>query len=139
MAFALHYRKVMRVLLAENDEEFLDLLANTLERLGADVVRACSGREMQDEILAGTPIDLVVTDVSMPDGTGLEVMTSARTAGLACPIVVMTASRDQITAARAAALGDHVALLYKPFSIAELCAAMRDCLADPRLAPASAA
>jgi len=127
----------MRVLLAENDLEFLDLLAETLERLGASVVCARSGRELQHEITAGDPFDLVVTDVSMPYRTGLEVMSSARAAGLACPIVVMTASRDQITAARAAALGHHVTVLYKPFSISELCAAMRDCLAE--LAPATAA
>jgi two-component system OmpR family response regulator len=129
----------MRVLLAENDLEFLDLLADTFERLGANVVCARSGRELQHEITAGPPFDLVVTDVSMPYRTGLEVMSSARAAGLTWPIVVMTASRDQITAARAAALGDHVTLLYKPFSISELCAAMRECLADPVLAPATAA
>jgi CheY-like chemotaxis protein len=129
----------MRVLLAENDLEFLDLVADTLERLGAEVVRACSGGELQDEISAGGQFDLVVTDVSMPQRTGLEVMSSARAAGLACPIVVMAASRDGATAAGAAALGDHVALLYKPFSIAQLCAAMRACIADPMRAPATTA
>lgn len=127
------------MLLAENDLEFLDLVADTLERLGAQVVRARSGGELQDEISAGGPFDLVVTDVSMPQRTGLEVMSAARAAGLTCPIVVMMASRDRTTAARAAALGDHVAVLYKPFSIAQLRAAMRACVAGPMRATATTA
>jgi two-component system response regulator QseB len=120
----------MRALVADDDPEFLDLIAQAIEQLGARVVRACSGPELQNELTAGPPFDVVVTDVSMPRPTGLEVMLAARAAGLPWPIVIMTALRDDRTTAQVAALGEHVVLLYKPFAITELRVALRACLGD---------
>ncbi len=129
----------MRALVADDDLDFLDLITQALERFGAEVVRASSGAELQQAIARNVSFDLVVTDVSMPRMTGLEVMQAARAKGLPCPIVVMTALRNQITAAQVAALGDPVALLYKPFSIGELHLALRACLGDVQPAPHASA
>jgi CheY-like chemotaxis protein len=118
----------MRALLADDDPEFLELMARTLELLHADVVCAADGTELLEELADGDPFDVVITDVSMPGMTGLQAMHSARTAGLPCPVVIMTALHDRKTAAQTIALGARVVLLYKPFSIGALRTALSTCM-----------
>ena len=118
----------MRALVADDDPEFLELMARALEHLRAEVVCAASGTELLEELAGDDPFDVVITDVSMPGMTGLQVMHSARTAGLPCPVVIMTALHDRKTAAQAVALGDRVVLLYKPFSIGALRVALSTCM-----------
>lgn len=121
-------REVMRALIADDDPEFLDLIAGALEQVCGDVVCAASGSELLAELADGAPFDVVITDVSMPGMTGLQAMHAARTAGLPCPVVIMTALRDRKTTAQVVALGGRVALLYKPFSISALRVALGACL-----------
>lgn len=118
----------MRVIVADDDLEFLDLIATTFEDSGDDVVCARCGEDLRRELASGA-FDAVVTDVSMPRSTGLAVLRSVRAAGRYIPAVVMTALRDRATFGQVAALGHHVALLYKPFSLGALRSAMRACLA----------
>jgi CheY-like chemotaxis protein len=89
------------------------------------------GGELEDQLTSGRPFDVVVTDVTMPVRTGLEVMQWARSTGIVCPIVVMTALRDDQTAAEVEALGAHVALLHKPFSRRALHLALTSCMDEP--------
>jgi CheY-like chemotaxis protein len=118
----------MRVLIADDDSELRELIADAIASLGADVVCAASGGELQDQLTSGRPFDVVVTDVTMPVRTGLEVMHWARSTGIVCPVVVMTALRDDDTAAQVEALGAHVALLHKPFSRSALKQALSVCM-----------
>jgi DNA-binding response OmpR family regulator len=118
----------MRVMLADDDDDLLELIAGTLEDLGDEVVCARSCQALEREIAAGGFFDTVVTDASMPEDTGIAVVQSARIAGRHIPTVVITAMRDRATSEQVAALGPQVELLYKPFSMAALQAAMRACL-----------
>jgi len=68
-----------------------------------------------------------VTDVAMPWMDGLKSIRALRTAGLAAPVIVMTALRDQQIAAQVTALGRTV-LLLKPFDLDELDAAVETLL-----------
>lgn len=120
----------MRVLIADDDPELRELIAEAIAATGADVVCAATGGELEEQLTSGRAFDVVVTDVTMPVHTGIEVMQTARAAGIVCPIVVMTALRDEETAAHVAALGAHVALLHKPFSRAALHRALTSCLGD---------
>jgi two-component system KDP operon response regulator KdpE len=120
----------MRVLIADDDPDLRDLIADAITSLGADVVCAASGGELEDLLAAGRPFDVVVTDVAMPVRTGIEVMQWAREVGIVCPIVIMTSLRDAQTLAQVAALGAHVALLHKPFSRHALHRALTSCLGD---------
>ncbi len=105
-----------------------------LRKFGADVVAVESGGELLETIANGGPFDVIVTDISMPWMTGLQVMQSARTAGLPIPVVVMTALRDPTLPAQVRSLGGRAELLLKPFSIEELYTALRSCLAEPSAA-----
>jgi two-component system KDP operon response regulator KdpE len=109
-----------RILVADDDPELLQLVVNALLIRGFDVVSATTGGELLEGIAEQGPFNLVITDVAMPWMTGLQVMHSARSAGLSCPVIVMTALRSHKTAEQVAALGVEVQLLYKPFTIDEL-------------------
>src|SRR5688572_11689543 len=98
-----------RALVADDDAEMLSLVQSALERLGADVVAVSSGNELMEAIANGGSFDVIVTDVSMPWMSGLQVMHSARTAGLPVPVVVMTALRDPALPAQVASLGARAA------------------------------
>lgn len=119
-----------RVLIADDDREMLDMVSREAERFGADVVRATSGDELLQAIAEAGPFDVVVTDIAMPWMTGLQVMHSARAAGLRCPVVIMTGLRDPNIPAHVASLGSRAALIYKPFSIEQLYTALRTCLGE---------
>lgn len=114
-----------RVLVADDDREMLEMVSRVLGRLGLEVVTACSGSDLLEKVAEQGPFDLVVTDVSMPWMSGLQVMHSARTAGMRCPVIVITALRNHRTADQVEALGVEVRRLNKPFSVDELEEAVR--------------
>ena len=115
--------------MADDDPEMLGLVAEALEHLGIDVVAVTAGGELLEKLANDGPFDLIVTDISMPWMTGLQVMHSARTAGLAVPVVVMTGLCDPTLTEQVISLGAHAELLHKPFSIHELRTAVRRGLA----------
>lgn len=122
----------LRALVADDDRETLRIVGEAVEELGVTVTRAESGGELIERLADGE-FDFVVTDVSMPWMTGLQAVHSARAAGLATPIIVITALRDEKVASQVEALGRDAALLYKPFGIDELYAAIDSVL--PQGAP----
>jgi CheY-like chemotaxis protein len=124
-----------RVLVADDDPELLDVVAEGLTRLGAHVTRASNGAELIDHLAEDGPFDLVVTDIAMPWLTGLRAIHAARTAGLGTPVIVMTALRDEGIPARVKALGGHAALLEKPFDLADLESTAEQLLARRGKAP----
>jgi len=84
------------------------------------VVCAESGAELITRMAEEGPFALVVADISMPWMSGLHAMHSARYAGLATPIIIMTALQDARIAEQVDALGPNVVLLRKPFDVVEL-------------------
>ena len=111
------------VLVADDDPQLLDAVADALTTMGADVIRATSGAELIDELANTGPFDLVVTDVGMPWMSGLQAIRATRAAGLSTSVIVMTALTDPRIPAQGKALGKHAVLLRKPFELAELEAA----------------
>ena len=118
------------VLVAEDDAPTLALVATALERAGYTVTRAEDGDELLQALADGSQFDLVVTDISMPWMTGLQVAHSVRAAGLKTPVIVMTAL--PIDASKVEALGSHAVLLRKPFGTKELVTAVREVLQGAR-------
>jgi CheY-like chemotaxis protein len=110
----------IRVLVADDDREMLEMVSRVIDQLGFEVITACSGADLLEKVGEQGPFDLVVTDVAMPWMSGLQVMHSARTAGMRCPVIVITALRDHRTADQVETLGAEVQRLNKPFSVDKL-------------------
>jgi DNA-binding NtrC family response regulator len=60
-----------RILVIEDDESFRRMLSRTLQRAGHQVVEAANGRQGVN-LLSVETVDLVLTDIIMPDMEGLE-------------------------------------------------------------------
>jgi CheY-like chemotaxis protein len=123
-----------RVLVADDDPELLAAVADALKRLGHDVVQVESGAGLVNRLANEGPFDLIVSDISMPWMDGLKALSSMRTAGVATPVIVMTALRDQQIPAQVQALGLNVVLLRKPFELDELEAAVATLVSPVRSA-----
>jgi CheY-like chemotaxis protein len=83
-------------------------------------VRAASGGELIQRLAEEGPFDLIVTDISMPWMSGIQVTQTARTAGLNTPVIVITALKNGEVTRQMAALGSNAILLRKPFDLAQL-------------------
>lgn len=108
------------VLVADDDEDVLELVAFRLSRAGYRTVTARDGREALAVVEAERP-DLSVLDVAMPELDGLEVTRRLRegraTRGM--PIILLTAL-SQERDVRAGILAGADAYIRKPFSHREL-------------------
>ena len=84
-----------RVLLAEDGPDNRALLARILQRAGMSVDLAENGREAHAKamsaLLSGTPYDVVLMDMQMPEMSGAEAVRALRADGYEAPIVALTA------------------------------------------------
>jgi DNA-binding response OmpR family regulator len=124
-----------RIVIAEDDPDIRELVAECLRLAGYEVVEVPDGRQLLVRIeyslfLRRIPerVDLFVTDINMPGYTGLEVIRGLREAGMEIPVIIMSAFASAENRAEAKALG--AAFLPKPFDAKQLRALVRDVL-DP--------
>ncbi len=108
----------MNLLLVEDDASMRSTLTRALGRRGLQV-RACEDGERALAEWRAAPPDVVVLDLSLPGLDGLQVLAQARQAGLATPVLILTARGtvgDRILGLNAGA-DDY---LPKPFDLDEL-------------------
>lgn len=122
----------MRVLIAEDNTENLDMLRRRLERRGYTVFAAADGQQAIDQTLALKP-DIVLMDVSMPILSGLEATRAIRQNPEVerTPIVALTAHAMDGDRARCLEAGCD-AYATKPVDLPSLIATME------RLVPGAA-
>ena len=95
-----------RALLIDDEPDLRTLLTLALHRHGwqADAVGDCAGaRRVLDD--TATPYHLILTDLRLPDGNGLDLVRHARERRPLTPVVVLTAYGDIDTAVQAVKLG----------------------------------
>jgi two-component system response regulator RegX3 len=111
-----------RVLLAEDDESFVDALVVGLAREGFDVVVATDGTEAL-RLFAEVDPDLILLDLMLPRLSGIDVCRSIR-AHSSVPIIMVTAKGTEIDTVVGLEVGadDYVT---KPYRLRELVARMR--------------
>jgi DNA-binding response OmpR family regulator len=108
------------ILVADDDEDIMNLVCIRLERAGYDCMRARDGDEALNLAFEQTP-DLCVLDVVMPYRSGFEVVEAMRNDPRTrdVPVVMLTATAQDRDRARGLALGADT-YLTKPFNPAEL-------------------
>lgn len=111
------------ILVVDDDSEIRKLLARYLEGQGFRVQVAASCHELRDR-LANSQIDLVVLDVMLPDGSGLDLCRDLRAQRSNVPIILLTALKEDVDRIVGLEIGadDY---LGKPFNPRELSARIR--------------
>jgi len=62
----------MKILVIDDDDDVRDMLCMTLEDIGHEVDSAANGKEAFTILGNGPEIDLVITDIVMPEKEGME-------------------------------------------------------------------
>jgi len=106
-----------RVLLADDEPEIVQLIAECLEPLNCSVVSARSGTEAV-EALQALEFDLVITDMLMPGGGGRAVLAQVAKLPQSPPVLVITGRADQ--AHEVSPSDCDRACLVKPFSLSDV-------------------
>jgi DNA-binding response OmpR family regulator len=110
------------VLVVDDDEDLREMVRAALERAGYEVSTAANGLDALSEVARRTPA-VILLDMRMPVQDGWEFARTFRARhDRSAPILVMTAATD---ARRRAAEIDAEGWLAKPFTIAELLAAVK--------------
>jgi two-component system nitrogen regulation response regulator GlnG len=115
-----------RILVVDDDEAIRVVINEALTRDGHDVALASSVSEMTRMLAQFTP-DVLVTDVILPDGNGLDMIPSILASSPDMPVIVLSAQNTLSTAVRATEQGAFE-YLPKPFDLDELSRAVRDAL-----------
>ena len=121
-----------RVLVAEDDPGLLEVLAALLADSGYEVLAAHSGKQAI-ALLKDANVDIVLTDIVMPDANGVDVLRAVRGQHLDTPVILMTGNPSVPTAVEALSLG-ALSYLVKPVSEATLLSAVSEALSLSRLA-----
>ncbi len=121
-------RTVPLVLIADDDEDILTLVALRFRRSGLEVILARDGEEALELIRTRAP-DAAVLDIAMPKLTGLEVVRRLRDseATKALPIVLLTAraAEKDVELGLDAGADEYIT---KPFSPQDLYACVQSVL-----------
>jgi hypothetical protein len=117
-----------RILVVDDEEGVRTVLQRLLSRMGYDV-EAVGDATTALAMLAGTPtrFDLVLSDILMPEMTGLELATELIEAKVPVAIVLMTGFADGATV-REATETFKLPVLRKPFEVDQLAAVLEDAL-----------
>ncbi len=125
------------VLVADDDRTIRTVLTQALTRAGCRVHATSSLMTLQRWAEEGRG-DLVITDVVMPDGNGLDMLPKIAAARPDLPVIVISAQNTIMTAIRANEL-DAFDYLPKPFDLPDLMKRSARALEARRARPRSAA
>jgi two-component system response regulator PilR (NtrC family) len=109
---------VPRVLVVDDERSMRELLEIVLRREGYEVLTADNGRAALST-LERQSVDLLISDIKMPDMTGVEVLRAARGIDPDMLAIMITAFASTETAVEALRLGAHD-YISKPFKVDEL-------------------
>ena len=107
-----------RLLLVDDDPAVRRAYQSVLTRHGVAVTTASNGREAAEQVKAGS-FDVIVSDVTMPEMTGIEFLKVVRVHDLDVPVILMTGEPSLESAVRAVEYGAF-RYLAKPVASQEL-------------------
>jgi DNA-binding NtrC family response regulator len=105
-----------RVLVVDDEAPQLEILRLILGSEGYDVVTAGSGRTAL-AALRGQPFEVVLTDLKMPDLSGIEVLKELQADGIRIPVVMVAGEGDEDSAVQAFKLGVADYLIKRDVSV----------------------
>ena len=122
----------MKLLLVEDEAETRELLREFLSEGGVFEVRAVASAREALEALEKDRFEVVITDLVLPDLSGMEVLRRSRALHPETPVVIITGFASLDTALRAIREGAYD-YLTKPFALEELAVTVHNAAERVRL------
>jgi two-component system response regulator AtoC len=104
-----------RVLVVDDEPKAQRVMEIMLRRMGHEVVCVANGEEALQSVQLA-PVDLVITDLNMPEMNGIELLSALRAEGFALPVIVVTAY-GTVESAVAAMKQGAFDYLTRPFDV----------------------
>lgn len=115
------------ILIADDEIHLREALASFLEIRGFNVKQASNGSEALKVIQNEGPIDIVISDVRMPNGDGIELLERTKQNHLTAPILIMMTGFSELSLDEAYNKGAE-AMFSKPIDSKSLLASIRHLL-----------
>ncbi len=115
-----------RILVVDDEESIREFFEIMLRREGYEVVTAGNGKQALD-LLKSQGMDLVISDIQMPEMSGMELLTKVKDIDPETVVVMITAFGSTETAVEAMKLGAYD-YIQKPFKIDEVKIIIRQAL-----------
>jgi len=106
------------ILVVDNEESICDFLSILLEKEGYEVVTANNG-QVAGKYIRENDFALVLTDIKMPNSSGIKVLETVKETSPGTPVIMMTAFASAETAVEAMKKGAYD-YISKPFQIEDL-------------------
>ena len=112
-------RAVARILVIDDDASVRGLLESVLQTDGHEVKVAASAME-GFAMLREARIEMVITDLNMPDTNGLEVVSVVQQDFPATKVIIVSGDTNEYIPLQIEPLRDSIALVPKPFDVSAL-------------------
>jgi two-component system response regulator FlrC len=116
----------LNVLIVEDDNAMAHMCAKLIRRRGHSALIAGSCRDALEIVKRGGEIDAVLSDIQMPQMSGIELLAELRDHSPELPVILMTGYSNLVSSSEALALGaaDYLA---KPFNAETLIGSLERC------------
>ncbi len=116
----------IKILVADDEKEVLDIMARKIQEQGYDVVKASDGNDALEKIIREAP-DVILLDINMPGRNGFEILKDVRenpTASKWQPVIIVSACNELDDLRKGYKLqADHY--ITKPCSIEDIIKAIK--------------
>ncbi len=86
--------KDLRILVADDDRDFADSIAEILQMRGMKVEIVLDGQQAVDRVMSND-VDVLIMDLCMPKKDGMDVIRELRSKGQEIPTIILTARADR--------------------------------------------
>ena len=116
----------MKILVADDDKEIVELLSIYLQNEGYEPVKAYDGKDALSKVRTNPDIELLILDIMMPEVDGMQVVKALRKESQ-IPIIMLTAKSTDMDKIKGLVAGadDYVT---KPFNPLEIMARVKSLL-----------
>ncbi len=120
----------IKILVAEDNPAVREFIVRSLQSMGCQVLAVSDGQEALD-ILARDKFNVLVTDIVMPNVDGIALALKAVRIMPELRVVMISGyAQERMRAHNMDALAHRI--IAKPFSLEEICQAVKDALATPQ-------
>ncbi|PKN00725.1 MAG: hypothetical protein CVU77_08695 [Elusimicrobia bacterium HGW-Elusimicrobia-1] len=119
--------KPKKIFVVDDEAEIVKFIEKVLVKNGYDA-SSSTGADLALEKILREPYDVIITDLRMPDMSGMELLEKIKSAGVSAEVIVMTAHATIDTAVECLRKG-AVDYLIKPFETGEMLATLEKAVA----------